>query len=1129
MADNSRVKTNEGITIASFNLFTPDGRETPLTALIVDKLAYPIIVGVDYLFSNQIDLILSEQIIFTRINGIKYTKEINVENTSGSDSNSIKTESNEEERIILIKKIKELELNHLNAAQQNKLKELLNNNWQAFASNPDAPRGTSELEMNIDTENSKPQGSKNRYITGAKRIALEETIQIWKDGGKIKPSRSAWNSQPLMVPKPGINKWRVCIDFRKLNSVTKPEDFPATHINDSLQKLANCDWYSSFDLASAYLQIPLSSESQEKTSFSTPFGKYEFLFVPFGLRNAPAVFNQYYSSVLDRVPKFKPAHFFDDTAPATKGSFEIHLEYLEGLFKTIIAAGLQFKLEKCEFATNKISFCGYNISKSGIESRSDKIQPIIDMEFPKNVKELRSFLGAMVYYLQFIPNYSTLAASLYALTRKNKRFVWTEEHSETFNTIKQFLIKAPILAHPNLDNIKQFPFRLTTDASEYGIGGVLEQKQIGGDWKPILYLSRSLRKGEKRYSATEREGLALYYCVKATEMYLQIGPCELRTDHKPLVYMLDSRKQNSRVNNWLLAISQIPFTASYIEGKSNELADVLSRLVKEVKPESDFIESESNRILNEVFEANVVTRQRKLNVEEKQDAELARAIADAEREDGFSAEPELQPINENSEDLIEQFDETISVEENGLPELEQLIKLQRSDSILGKLIEFAEPGKPITIELIKSNKENLKPELIKPACFILENNPNSIFTLRRDNVLVKLDAENNNPLIVIPEKLKNLVIAACHNNQLSGHQGVDRTLQRINSRCWWPFIRRDIDKFIQKCSVCTSTNIRGSTGTTENKTISYSTEPTECWHLDFIGPLPKSRRGGNKYVLVAIDEASGYIESRAMPECTTNGLKQAVRELINRWGIPKILRSDNGSVFTSGGWDKFANKQMGIELQYSPVYHPQSNGRVERANRTIKATLVKQCAASNIAIDWFDILTTTMHALNTSASAALGGEKSPFEIMHGRKARSILDIKWSEKDQPKRELDEWNWRTRESIQIAIKAMKSERTKAENKRIELNNDNNKRINIYQIGDRVLIKDSEPKTLTQKLVTGGHNNPFQSSQSNWKKGIILEKRGDGLVFDVELDKLNAKRRIRKEIIQVHADHLQFDNTV
>jgi transposase InsO family protein len=342
-------------------------------------------------------------------------------------------------------------------------------------------------------------------------------------------------------------------------------------------------------------------------------------------------------------------------------------------------------------------------------------------------------------------------------------------------------------------------------------------------------------------------------------------------------------------------------------------------------------------------------------------------------------------------------------------------------------------------------------------------------------------------------------------------------------------MRRDVEKFVQKCPVCTATNIRGSIGTTNSKTISYSTEPTECWHLDFIGPLPKSRRGGNRYVLVAIDEASGYIESKAMPDCTTNGLRQAIRELINRWGIPRILRSDNGTVFTSDSWKQFATKEMGIELQYSPIYHPQSNGRVERANRTIKSTLVKQCAASNTAIDWFDVLTTTMHALNTSASVALGGEKSPFEIMHGRKARSILDIKWNEKDQPERELDEWIWRTRETIEIAIKAMKTERKKAENKRMELNNNNNKRINSYKKGDRVLVKDLEPKTLEKKLVTEGNNNPFQSTQSNWKKGIILMQRGDGLVFDIELDRSNAKRRIRKQIIQVHADHLQFDNTV
>jgi len=376
--------------------------------------------------------------------------------------------------------------------------------------------------------------------------------------------------------------------------------------------------------------------------------------------------------------------------------------------------------------------------------------------------------------------------------------------------------------------------------------------------------------------------------------------------------------------------------------------------------------------------------------------------------------------------------------------------------------------------------------------------------------------------------LRKAIIQSLHAEEHGIHQGVLRTYSKVYSYCWWPNQHADVEKHIYNCDVCIATSVRRNP-VVESRTISYSLQPTAVWHLDFIGPLPSSIRGGNKYALTCIDEASGYLEVIAMPQQNAVGLKLAIEKLITRHGIPYKLRSDNGSAFIDSKWRKYANK-LGIKLDYSPAYHPQSNGRIERANRSIKEAIQRKLASnnSNDKRDWFDVLDIVIHGLNTSVSAALGGTLTPFEFIYGRKPRSILDNKF-ELSTEELALDQWLDRTKSNIKFAVKALLKERKRAEEKR-DLVNSEQKSMHAYNINDRVLVFDKTEKVLANLMVSNGDDSPFQSNQAKWKPGVIMEIKGESgksLVYTIQLDNyINSvsNRGKNKLILDVHADHLK-----
>ena len=411
-------------------------------------------------------------------------------------------------------------------------------------------------------------------ISLPERESLEKYISEGLATGIIRPSTSPLAAGFFFVKKKD-GSLRPCIDYRQLNDITVKDKYPLPLISSTFQPLAGSTIFSKLDLRNAYHLVRIKEGDEWKTAFNTPVGHFEYLVVPFGLTNAPAVFQRLVNDVLrDMINNFVVV-YLDDILIFSRNREE-HIEHVRRVLTRLLENRLFVKAEKCEFHTQSVEFLGHVIKRGQVETDPRKIEAVRDWAVPSSRNQLQRFLGFANYYRRFVKNYSMIVNPLTRLTSPKEPYVWSEETERAFSEIKTALTTAPVLVHPDINK----PFIVEVDASDVGIGAVLSQRvDKGGARHPCAFFSRKLSPAERNYAVGDKELLAMHAALSEWRHWLEGArhPFIVWTDHKNLQSIRSVKRVSARQARWAGFFARFSFTISYFPGSMNTVADALSR------------------------------------------------------------------------------------------------------------------------------------------------------------------------------------------------------------------------------------------------------------------------------------------------------------------------------------------------------------------------------------------------------------------------------------------------------------------------------------------------------------------------------------------------------------------------
>lgn len=437
---------------------------------------------------------------------------------------------------------------------------------------------TTLTEHRIDVGSHAPIKQRCYVVSPKVQEAIREEVDQMLQDGIIEPSYSEWSNPIVMVKKPN-GKYRFCLDFRKVNNISKKDAYPLPNMTSILDKLRAARYISTLDLRQAYHQIPLERGSREITAFSVPGkGLYHFVRMPYGLTGAPATFQR----LLDRLigPEMEPYAFayLDDIVIVTP-TFDEHITWLRKVLDRIAVAGLTINPEKCEFCKPQVRYLGFLVQREGLTVDPDKTRPILEYPTPSNLKQLRRLLGMTSWYRRFIPDFATVAEPWTRLLKKGARWEWGGDQDRALSQVRESLTTAPVLACPDFEQ----PFVLQTDASSVGLGAVLTQT-LQGEERVIAYASRALAGPETRYSVTEQECLAVVWAIRRFRPYLEGYKFTVITDHSSLRWLHNLKNPTGRLARWALELLEYDYAVEYRKGTLHSVPDALSRMFEGESP-----------------------------------------------------------------------------------------------------------------------------------------------------------------------------------------------------------------------------------------------------------------------------------------------------------------------------------------------------------------------------------------------------------------------------------------------------------------------------------------------------------------------------------------------------------------
>ncbi|UYV84785.1 K02A2.6-like [Cordylochernes scorpioides] len=791
----------------------------------------------------------------------------------------------------------------LNWIQQKKLEHLLCQYEDVIATSPKNVGRTNVTQHRIDTGGATPVKQLPRRLPMTRRDEVAKLIEEMAEQDVIEPSSSPWAS-PVVLVKKKDGSTRFCVDYRRLNDLTKKDSYPLPRIDATLDTLSGSQWFSTLDLKSGYWQVSIHPEDREKTAFTTGNGLWQFKVMPFGLCNAPATFERLMETVLQGIPLETCLVYLDDIIVMGK-SFEEHLINLERVLQKIRGARLKLNPRKCKPFKEKVRYLGHVISRQGIQTDPDRTETVRQWPVPRDVHQLRSFLGLCSYYRRFVPGFSNIARPLHRLTESGRPFSWTIDCERAMDKLKQALSSPPMLAYPDPGE----PFILDTDASNTGIGAVLSQTQDGVE-RVIAYFSKTLSKPERNYCVTRRELLAIVKSIEHFHHYLYGQKFLLRTDHAALRWLLNFKSPEGQLARWIQRLQEYDMEIQHRKGKSHGNADALSRRPCQVN---------CKHCSKAETQAELNIRQLSLAEELKLDEWSPEEM----RKSQFDFESDLRPVMNwlNAGTNRPAWEDVASCS-----------PITKSYWSLWDSLEF------------------------------------------RGGVLYrKWESEWK---MILPQSRVPSVLKELHNSPSGGHFGIAKTLGKVKERFYWAGCRASVEKWVRQCTECASRKGLKTRSRARLKTYNLGA-PVERIAIDIMGPLPRSDKG-NRYNLVAMDYFTKWPEAFPLADQEAETVAETlISQFFSRFGVPMQIHTDQGRNFESRLFAQMC-KLLGSHKTRTTPLHPQSDGMVERFNRTLASQLSLFVAQNQR--DWDSQLPILLMAYRSSVHETTG--YSPAKIWY---------------------------------------------------------------------------------------------------------------------------------------------------
>ena len=873
---------------------------------------------------------------------------------------------------------------------------------------------------------------------------VKEYLRDLIERGWIKKSSSSYAS-PIVCVRKKDGSLRLCIDYRGLNKKTIDDRQPIPRIQDVLDGLGGSTWFTTLDQGKAYHQGFVHPDSQHMTAFVTPWGLYEWQRIPFGLKNAPAVYQRHMEGCLEGLTHEFCVVYLDDILIYSR-TFEEHVEHIRQVLRRVQQHGIKLKPAKCSLFQRKTKYLGRVVSSEGHapDPKDTEALKALREKRPGTVGEVRQILGLVGYFRKYISNFAQRAKPLYELlkgpatsseqpqkTNRNKRkgntvpsstpVKWEECHQSALNSLIDTLSSPQIMAYPDFNH----PFCLYTDASQDGLGAVLTQV-IDGQLKVIGYGSRTLSPAERNYHlhSGKLEFLALKWAITDHfRDYLAYAKhFTVFTDNNPLTYVLTTAKLNATGQRWVAELADFHFNIKYLPGRTNSVADTLSRLP-----------------------IDLLRYQRECTEELEPDTIMAIQAATQKQEPQYSVCVSALTANPQTPAVEEE------IIANPLHQWSpaEIRKAQDGDNVISAVKQNKATGKfPSRDERLQYTKESksLLHEWSK---------------LRIDSNGVMYRDTKERSQLVLPSQFKEFVLKQLHDDM--GHQGAERVTALARDRFYWPQMQREIEEYTTSKCHCLKQR-KPNHKTTAPLVPITTTQPFELVSLDFLH-LEQSV-GGQEYILVIMDHYTRFAQAYAT---SNKSAKTAADRLFNdfipRFGFPVRIHHDQGREFENKLFERLC-QHSNIARSRTTPYHPQGNGNVERFNRTLLAMLRNLNTTERSR--WKDHLQKVVHAYNCTKHASTGF--SPFFLLFGRSPRLPVDVAFGLKtsEDGKNALshqeyaERWRSQMEQAYELASRNMKQTAERRKNCY-----DLRARSTVLSPGDRVLVRNLAPQAGPAKL--------------------------------------------------------------